>query len=117
MLRGHRKEVTSAAFTDDGRTIVTGSDDGKVISWDAGSGEPESVMPAPSGRLTAVAVDPTGVQVMIAGGNNREGAAVVRDLRSGEPLERLAVPGGVPPFSGAYSGDGRRLAIGGSDGT
>ncbi len=27
-------------------------------------------MPAPSGRLTAVAVDPTGVQVMIAGGNN-----------------------------------------------
>ena len=55
-------------------------------------------MPAPSGRLTAVAVDPTGVQVMIAGGNNRQGTAVVRDLRSGEPLERLAVPGGVPPF-------------------
>ena len=31
VLRGHRKGVTSAAYTDDGRTIVTGSDDGKVM--------------------------------------------------------------------------------------
>ena len=32
-------------------------------------------------------------------------------------IQRLAVPGGVPPISAAYSDDGRRLAIGGSDGT
>jgi WD40 repeat protein len=116
VLRGHREWVTSAVYTDDGRRIVTGSDDETVRVWDATSGRLETVMPAPSGPVSAVAVDPSGAQVAIGGGRNVDaGFAVVRDLRSGDPIQRLAIPGGVP-VAAAYSDDGRRLAVGSLDG-
>ena len=42
MLREHKKWVTDAVYTEDGRAIVTASDDdGTVRVWDAASGEQE----------------------------------------------------------------------------
>ena len=38
-LRGHERETWSVGFSPDGRTIVTGSDDGTLRLWAASSGE------------------------------------------------------------------------------
>jgi WD40 repeat protein len=116
-LRGHHRWVTDAFYMDRGRTIVTGSDDGTVRVWDASSGRVKSVMPAPSRFVSALALDPSGAQILIAGGPNiDQGIASLRDPHTGGQIRALAVPGGMP-FSGAYSADGRRLAIGAFDGT
>ena len=117
VLRGHKKWVTDALYTDDGRTIVTGSDDGTVRVWDAASGRTKSVMAAPSGVVSALALDPSGAQILIGGGANvDDGTASLRDPRTGKEIRALPVPGGMP-FAAAYSDDGRRLAIGAFDGT
>ena len=39
-LRGHTGAVWSAAFSPDGKTLATGSDDGAVILWDIASRKP-----------------------------------------------------------------------------
>jgi WD40 repeat protein len=43
-LDGHHGQVTSLAFSHDGRLLVTGSDDGNVRLWDARTGEPRGVI-------------------------------------------------------------------------
>ena len=37
-LRGHTNSITSVAFTNDGKRIVTAGQDGQTIIWDAENG-------------------------------------------------------------------------------
>jgi WD40 repeat protein len=41
VLRGHEDVVKSAAFSEDGRRVVTASSDGTARLWDAASGQEE----------------------------------------------------------------------------
>ncbi len=51
MLRGHRASVSSVAFTADGATVLTSSEDGTVRAWDVDRGVPRwrttGLLPSP----------------------------------------------------------------------
>jgi RNA polymerase sigma factor (sigma-70 family) len=71
LLEGHKAAVTSAAWSRDGKLIVTGDADGVVITWDAATFKEKSRLLL-AARVAAVAISADGKHVA---------AAVVRPVR------------------------------------
>jgi WD40 repeat protein len=59
-LKGHVSTVSAFAVTADGRHVVSGSKDGKIIIWDLDSGEPLWRIEDVQGPVTAIALAPGG---------------------------------------------------------
>jgi WD40 repeat protein len=62
-LAGHRRPVTCLAFSPDGRTVAAGDDGGRLLCWEAASGDRLADFPRPVGPLgpvTVVAFSPDG---------------------------------------------------------
>ena len=55
-LKGHTAAARGLAFTPDGKSLVTGGDDRKVIVWDLGTGLARFTFPEQTNRVEAVAV-------------------------------------------------------------
>jgi len=64
-LRGHNSKITSAQFTDGNNTIVTGSYDRNVKSWDIRTGNVVNTIVAPS-SINCISVSPTGDTIATA---------------------------------------------------
>jgi WD40 repeat protein len=109
---GHRgSAITLAAFTPDGRTLVTGADDGTARVWDVASGRER-------GR---VAVAPTRGYLTFALSGDGRTLAVGQDTRirlfdAQTGRERTSPGHRGEVVAVACSPDGRRIATGGSDG-
>src|SRR5947209_1445146 len=59
-LSGHRDRVVSLAFSPDGRTLVSASEDGAIKLWDVASKEERHTLNGHSDRVVSVAVSPDG---------------------------------------------------------
>jgi WD40 repeat protein/serine/threonine protein kinase len=59
-LHGHAAPVMSLAVSRDGRTIVSGSLEGRVCVWDAASGQERHALPGNAGFVSSVAISPDG---------------------------------------------------------
>ncbi len=79
LLVGH--EVTSVAFSPDGKTIVSGSLDGKVILWDAQTGEVKHIFRFAEYCSIRVAFSPD--SKMLASGS-RDKTIRLWDLQTGQ---------------------------------
>jgi WD40 repeat protein len=114
-LLGHTGEVTSVAFSPDGKRVVTGSFDHTARVWDLSGGPPAAtVLGGDGGRVWSVAFGPDGKRV--ATGSD-DGMARVWDLSEPtRPPTRLKGHGGIVN-SVAFSPDGMRVAIGSGDPT
>jgi len=106
----HDGEVTSMAFSPDGRWLVTGSDDHTARVWDLITGRETSLLQH-DGEIWSVDVSPDGQRVATGSNDN---TVRVWDVAGGKELARMEHGGGVTAV--AFSPDGQWLVSGSLDG-
>jgi WD40 repeat protein/tetratricopeptide (TPR) repeat protein len=100
----HKKQVTSAVFSLDGRTVLTGSKDGSAQLWNVTTGRPVGEPMLHPGCVWAVAFSPDG-KTIVTGGDK---GARLWDVTSGKPLgDLLGVAETV--WGVAFAADGRTV--------
>jgi len=120
-LTGHSGSVESVAFTPDGPTLATGSDDTTVILWDL----TDPSRPRPLGQpltghrkpVNSVAFAPDGRTLATGSDDN---TVILRDLTDRAQPHQLGPPltGHSSPVNAvAFAPDGRTLATGSDDNT
>jgi len=112
-LRGHTKDVNCATFSPDGKYIVSGSDDGTIMVWDAHRGVLAlGPLKAHTSFVFCVAFSPDGRQIA-SGSYDR--TILIWDIVTGKVVAR--------PFKGHtstiwtvdFSPDGKKIASGSHD--
>ncbi len=113
MLKGNVATVQSAAFSPDGKRIVTASVDNTARVWDAARGKVLATLEGHSSYVYSAAYSPDGKRIVTA---SRDETARVWDAASGKVL---AVLEGHSHFvySAAYSPDGKRIVTASADKT
>lgn len=111
-FRGHTMPVRSVAFSPDGASVASGSDDGFVKLWEPATGRELLSLRHPD-WVWSVAFSPDG-QRLATGGADK--VARLWDPRTGREL--LALPGHKHSINAVtFSPDGKRLATASVDGT
>src|SRR6267154_896043 len=115
VLRGHSGGVMSAAFSPDGKRIVTGSYDKTIRLWDAETGEPlRAPLEGHEHWVSSVAFSPDGKRI-VSGSYDK--TIRLWDAETGEPL-RAPLEGHEHWVSSvAFSPDGKRIVSGSYDKT
>ena len=111
-LRGHTSWVNSAAYSPDGRWIVTASDDETARVWEAESGQQKMVLEGHTDAVLSAAYSPDGQWIVTA---SYDGTAQVWDAQNGQEVMKLQHKD--PLTSAAYSPDGQRIVTADVDGT
>jgi WD40 repeat protein len=107
----HAGQVTSVAYSPDGRLLATGGYDDTIHLWQASSGKELfrfALPPSQSIRTALLAIAPDGA--MLAGTNNSEHSIHLWDITTGKERRELKTADGRTPSALAFSGDGSLLA-------
>jgi WD40 repeat protein/tetratricopeptide (TPR) repeat protein len=100
----HGKQVCCAAYSPDGRTLVTGSKDGTGRLWNAATGRAIGEPLRHPGTVWTVAFSPDGKRVVTGG----EKGARLWDSATGQPLGGL-LETSTAVWAVAFAADGRTL--------
>jgi serine/threonine protein kinase len=109
-LSGHTGPVWSVAFAPDGRTLVSGGDDGTLRFWDVAQGKEVARVLAHVSSVYAVAFGPAG-RYLASGSDN----GVLKLWSAADRRELLAYHHGSGIRGVATSPDGKTVAVGGTD--
>lgn len=86
---GHALNVQAIALSHDGQHLLTGSQDGTAILWDARTGQQLRTLKAHRENVASVAISPDGQQGLTG---SMDGTAILWELRSGKPLRTFKTP-------------------------
>ena len=111
VLEGHTNYVRSAAFSPDGKRIVTASRDNTARLWD-GEGQPLAVLEGHTDDVNSAAFSPDGARIVTA---SDDGTARLWDGQ-GQPLAVLEGHTGMV-WSAAFSPGGARIVTASWDNT
>jgi WD40 repeat protein len=106
---GHIDSVESAAFSGDGKWLVTGSRDNTARVWDVASGKLVQILSGHTAGVKAVAFSPDGTKVLTGSTTGR-----LWSLDGGNQQKTISVPAGVS--MAALSPDGTTILVGDLDG-
>ena len=86
MLEGHAGWIRAAAFSPDGRRIVTASGDGTARQWDAASGKALAVLQEHGDVVLSAAFSPDGKRIVTASADH---TARLWDAETNKPVLTL----------------------------
>jgi WD40 repeat protein len=114
LLAGHDDSVVDAAFSPDGRRVVTASSDRSARLWDASSGKQIAILAGHSDRLSSASFSPSGRRIA-----TREFADARVRLWDGESGNAIAVLKGHDRmvYKAVFSPDNRTLITASEDKT
>ena len=115
-LTGHKHAVRSVAFSPDGKTVASGSQDKTVRLWDTDTGELKQTISKHAGTVWSVAFSPDGNTLASATERGYVDVWDIGDPRRIERKHRISAHE-VRARSVAFSPDGLALASGGGDNT
>src|SRR5262249_508289 len=106
VLMGHEDDVLSAAFSPDGKDIVTASKDKTGRLWDAETGKLMGEVRGHDGDVESAAFSPDGRRIVTA---SQDKTARLWDAETGKPIGDPLRGHENPVTSAAFSPDGKRL--------
>ena len=117
LFTGHTEPVNSVAYSPDGKTLVSGSEDYTVRLWDVRTGQLLHTLEEHAGDVTSVAFSPNG-KTLVSG--SRDTTTRLWDTDTGQllrtfrmiPKNYIVLSGSYGVNSVAFSPDGKLLATG-----
>jgi WD40 repeat protein len=110
VLTGHSAQVNRLAYSPDGRTLVTASDDGTVRVWDLSTRREQAVLRGHFAQVVSLAISPDGRMIASGSGDwqkpKQSGELKLWDAVAGTCIADLKGHSG-PVFSLAFSPDGQ----------
>ncbi|MGE5261980.1 MAG: hypothetical protein ACM3S0_01250, partial [Acidobacteriota bacterium] len=114
-LRGHTDWVQSVAFSPDGKTLASGSDDHMIILWDVATLQPIGPpLTGHSGAVLSVAFSPDG-KTLASG--SQDSTIILWDVATRQSLGPPLTAHTAAVNTIAFSPDGKTLASGSQDST
>lgn len=112
VLQGHKRRVTSLAFSPNGRQLLSASWD-EIRMWCIETGAPEQILEGEGGDVSTVALSPCGMWIASAGQDM--GIGLLNSFNGDTELVLVGHTSKV--LSLAYSPNGRSIVSGGEDGS
>ena len=113
-IDAHDVPLFGLAFSPDGDTVATASQDTTVRLWDAHTGAPVATLTGHTDSVEAVAFSPDGKLLASVGGDR---TLRVHDLRSGRVVKQLPTKEKYSLNAVAFTPDGKTVATAGVAGT
>ena len=90
-LKGHKEDISSLAFSPDGKMLLSGSDDGTIRAWDTTTGQQKYICPGHAGKVSDIAALESGNTLISI--HSWEDQLIKWDINTGHPLSSASFNG------------------------